>query len=184
MLPGIGIYGKADYYDFIYSNISGPDSVETSQIDISGQDVKFSTPLDIRLGTAVAIAKKWKVALDLAYRFGIDYSVYNDPRIDEEVLTQGNFRANAGFVFEPQEKYGLHGGLAYSPTTLENTNEQFGENFWSFYAGAKSKSKYFDSSFGLFYSLGRGQGALPTGEGVTNETYQYYGVVLGTNYRF
>lgn len=183
-LPDFHISGSADYYNFEYTNFAGPDSIETSQIDITTDDAQFATPLDIRFGSSFYPNDKWLLTLDVAYRFGLEYNVFNDPRIDEVITTKGNFRANAGMEFKAWEKLAFYLGGAYIPTTLEETEGQVGQDFWSFFAGLKTISKYFETSYGFYYSQGKGEGPLSVGAGTTTETYTYFGFILGTNYRF
>ncbi len=182
-LPSIQLFGSADYYDYSYSNFD-PSNIEVSQIDISNETAEFATPLDLRLGGTFFPFQKLTFTLDVAYRFPLEYDVYDDPRIDEHIATKGNFRANAGVEYLLNEKLSLYTGGAYTPTTLKSAGDEFGQNFASFFAGAKSISKYFETSLGFFYSVGKGEGNLDAGQGKTTEKYTYIGIVLGTNYRF
>ena len=182
-LPSLHLFGTADYYDYSYSNFD-PANIEVSQIDESNETAKFATPLDIRLGGTFFPFEKLTFTLDLAYRFGLEYNVYDDPQIDEKITTKGNYRANAGIEYLWNDKLALYLGGAYTPTTLEGNEEQFGQDFASFFAGGKTISKYFETSLGIFYSVGKGEGELSVGDGRTTEKYTYFGIVLGTNYRF
>lgn len=182
-LPSIHLFGSADYYDYSYTNFD-PSDIQVSQIDVSGKSAKFASPLDIRLGSTFFPFEKLTFTLDVAYRLPLEYDVYDDPQIDEHIATKGNFRTNAGLEYLWSETLAFYLGGAYTPTTLETTKDQFGQNFVSFFAGGKSISKYFETSLGLFYSVGKGEGDLTVGTGKTIEKYTYFGIVLGTNYRF
>lgn len=182
-LPSIHIMGEAEYYDYQYSNLD-PNNVETSQIDVSGEKVAFRSPSDLRVGATYFPTEKWTATLDLSYQFSIDYDIFDDPEIDEEVNSKGNYRINAGVQYMLSDKFGLNGGFAYTPSTLQETDEEFGQDFTSVFLGGKSISKYFETTIGLFYSNGTGSGYSEIAGGTTTETYEYIGVVLGTNYRF
>lgn len=182
-LPSLHLFGTADYYDYSYTNFD-PSDIQVSQIDESNESAQFATPLDVRLGSTFFPGGKWTLTLDLAYRFGLEYDVYDDPQIDEHISTKGNFRANAGVQYLFSEKLAFYTGGAYTPTTLDTGGDEIGQNFASFFAGGKSISKYFETSLGVFYSVGKGEGELTVGTGTTTEKYTYFGIVLGTNYRF
>jgi hypothetical protein len=180
--PSIYLFGKGDYYEYFFSNLGG--AIESSELDIERNKTKFRTPLDVRLGTVHRPNEKWQLALDVAYRFPLEYDVYDDERIDRREDTKGNFRLNGGFEFQPKERMAFYGGASYTPTTLQETDELFGQDFWSLFGGAKLFTEHIETSIGLFYSRGKGEGDLAVGEGTATQLYEYLGLVLGTNYRF
>ncbi len=182
--PSINLFGTGDYYDFIYNNLGGPGEVERSETDIVDAGVKFLTPLDLRVGTVHHPNEKWQLALDIAYRFPLQYIIFEDEQLDRENNTQGNFRINGGFEYRFKNNMALYGGASYTPTTLEETEETFGQNFWGLFAGGKLFTEHIETGIGLFFTRGKGEGNLTVGEGTATQLYEYLGAVLGTNYRF
>lgn len=181
-LPSLYLFGKGAYYEYEYSNLGG--DVITSEVDVEDEKAKFVTPLDICWGTAYMPNDRWTLALDLAYRMGIDYYIYPDNPLGEKTLTKGNIRVNGGFEFRVKEKLAMYGGASYTPTTIEETEDTFGQNYWAVFGGGKLFTEHIETSLGLFYSLGKGEGNLSVGEGRTTQTHEYFGIVLGTNYKF
>ncbi len=181
MSPSIYLFGKGDFYDFTYSNIGSTDRSET---DISKTKTRFLTPLDARIGTVYHPNDQWQLALDLSYRFALRYDVFPDEQLGFQENSQGNFRINGGFEYQFRENMAIYGGGSYTPTTLEETDELFGQDYWAVFAGGKLFTKHIETSLGLFYTLGKGEGNLAVGEGTATQLYEYFGIILGTNYRF
>ena len=182
--PSIRLFGTGDYYDYVYSNLGGPGDTESSELDVVKDNVKFNTPLDVRVGAVHHPGHKWQLALDAAYRFPLKYSVFEDERVDRQENTKGNFRINGGFEYRLKEKLALYGGASYTPTTLQETDEIFGQDFWAIFAGSKLFTEHIETGIGIFYTLGEGEGNLAVGEGKATQLYEYFGITLGTNYRF
>lgn len=182
--PSINLFGTGDYYDFSYNNLGGPGNVMRSETDIADTGVKFLTPLDLRVGAVHHPNESWQLALDIAYRFPLRYIIFDDEQLDQEDHTQGNFRINGGFEYRFKDNMALYGGASYTPTTLEETDETFGQNFWGLFAGGKLFTEHIETGIGLFFTRGKGEGKLAVGEGSATQLYEYLGAVLGTNYRF
>lgn len=182
--PSIYLFGKGEYYSFSFSNIEGPGTGSQSIIDITEVRSKFRTPLDVRLGLVHQASSKWQLALDVAYRFPIRYTVYEDNRLEETEGLRGNFRVNSGFEYRLKEKMALYGGASYTPTTLRETGEEAGLDFFSLFAGGKLFTQFIETNIGLFYSRGKGESRIGIGEVDSSQLYEYIGLILGTNYRF
>jgi long-subunit fatty acid transport protein len=182
-MPSIHLAGTADYYNYTYSNLD-PENVETSEIDLIGEKVKFKSPTDLRIGAVYFPAEKWAVTLDLSYQFELQYNLISNPKIDKEVNFKGNYRINAGVEYLLNDKLALNGGLAYTPSTLKESEDLFGQDFTSLFLGGKSITKHFVTTIGLFYSKSKGSGYSEIANGTSTKTYEYIGLVIGTNYRF
>lgn len=181
--PSLYLFGTGDYYDFIYSNINQQD-VQRSEIDISKSNVQFKTPLDVRIGTVHHPNDQWQLALDIAYRFPLECRIFDHEELDQTDKTRGNFRINGGAEYRFKKNMALYGGASYTPTTLERTEETFGQDFWAVFAGGKLFTEHIETSIGLFFTRGKGEGNLAVGEGTATQLYEYLGAILGTNYRF
>lgn len=180
--PSVYLFGEGDYYEYFFNNL-GTDT-ESSELDVAKNKAVFRTPLDIRIGTVHHPNERWQLALDIAYRFPLEYDVYDDERVDRREDTRGNFRINGGFEYKHSEQMAFYGGGAYTPTTLQETDQVFGQDFWSLFGGAKLFTEHIETSIGLFFSRGKGESNARIGEGTATQLYEYLGLVLGTNYRF
>jgi len=110
--------------------------------------------------------------------------VYKDQFIELREELIGNYRASLGSELQVSEAIAWHLGASYTPSLIKETEERFGQDFWSVYTGAKRVSGHVETSLGFFYSLGKGEGDLNIGKGTTTFLYEYMGFFLGTNYRF
>jgi hypothetical protein len=182
--PNIYLFGTGNYYDYWYNNFGGQDNIVVSETDLENIKGKFRTPLDLRMGTVFRPSGKLTLALDFAYRFGLEYDIYEEPGIESHESLKGNYRINGGLEYFWRENFALYGGGSYTPTTLKETETRYGQDFWAVFAGGKMFSRYFETSAGLFYSLGKGEGTLAAGAGKSTQLYEYVGFVLGTNYKF
>ncbi len=88
--------------------------------------------------------------------------VFDNDLIDGQVNSKGSFRINGGFEHRIRDNLAFYAGSSNVPSSLEETAETFGQDFWSYFAGGKLFSKYFETSVGLFYSVGKGKGNLGT----------------------
>jgi hypothetical protein len=182
MAPAVYVFGKGDYYADRFNNVGG--QVETSTIDLQDIPVRFHTPLDVRAGLTYTPHVRWTLALDLSFAFPLQYAVFPDTPLDIEENTNGNFRFSGGLEYRWHDNFAVLGGGSYTPTTLRENEDLFGQDFWSAHLGGKLFTEHVEFGLGLFYILGRGEGLLAVGQGRTSERFEYAGFAVGTNYRF
>lgn len=183
-LPSIPLFGEGDYYNYEFSSMAGVGQITTSTVDVKDKKAKFVTPLDVCLGASFFPNDKLTFAIDLAYRLGIDYYPFEDHSVADKIMTKGNFRINSGFESRVSDRIALCGGGSYTPSTLEEVEGTITQDYWGAFAGGKLFTTHLQTSLGLFYSQGKGEGDLAVGIGRTTQTHETLGVFLGTTYTF
>jgi len=182
--PNMYLFGKGSYYNYWFSNLAGPDNIDVTETDLDNITGQFKTPLDLRLGTVFQPKTRLTLAIDIAYCFGLQYNIFNEPEFKLHESLNGNFRINSGLEYYLRENLAIYGGGSYTPSTLEKTETRFGQDFWAVFAGGKLFSQLLESSVGLYYSRGNGEGTLESGGVKTKQVYEFIGIVLGTSYKF
>jgi len=180
--PSLVVFGDGDYYEYFFNQFANP--TETQRMDFSGTRARFISPLDLRLGGVIRPGNRWEIAMDLSYAFPVSYRVFPDIAIESEENTRGNFRLSGGCEFHLRKTLSLLGGASYTPSTLLETEEEFGQNFWSIHLAGKYNAEQIQTGAGLFFIRGQGEGPLPSGGGRSSQLYENVGFVLSTNYRF
>jgi hypothetical protein len=179
-LPGIHLFGSGSYYQNLYSSADNSLS-EVREDELEGQ---FLSPFEVAIGTVYHPGERWRFALDLTFRGVTEFSQFTDYEGGGSVDYSGNLRTNTGFEYLGNGRLGYYLGGNYTPQP-QGTPE--GEAYLSFlggYGGLKLFTEHLETSVGIFYTRGYGESPLTVGEGVSQQFYEYFGLFLGSNYRF
>jgi len=181
--PNINVWKAGSYYNYSFSNLE--EEISTSLVDEQELEGQFKYPLEVRLGTVYKANEKTNIALDITYRSENDFDIYGDFRPEEfGVDTRGQFRVNAGMELGINDKLSYYLGGSYNPSTLEESDFEASQLFIGGYSGLKLFTKYLETSIGFFYNRGSGDAPLDVGEGISNQSYEITGLMLGSNYKF
>lgn len=176
-LPTVNISGTGQYYAYNFSNVNGTGiGEEISEEDV---DAKFEMPLGVRLGGTFKPNSKLILVGDVGHSFDNNYNKYDIPGAESEQKAEGTLRTSLGWEYQLKEKVSLHGGLAHAFAKIRDNDK----DFWSGFMAVKLLTAHVESSFGLFYTQERGD-VETTGGLSSHQTSTFYGVFLGTNYKF
>lgn len=176
-LPTVKITGTGQYYDYNFSNVNGSgEGVEINEEDIGAN---YEMPLSVRFGATFKPNSKWTMVADIGHAFDNRYNNYDVSNVGQEEKAKGTLRTSLGMQYQLKEKTSLHGGFAHAFAKINDSDQ----DFWSGFMAVKFLTAHVESSFGLFYTQEQGDEEASDGL-ISHQTSTFYGVFLGTNYKF
>jgi hypothetical protein len=181
--PNIPVIKNGSHYEYSFNNLTNPTTSSlVDERDLKGQ---FKYPFEFRFGAVYNPSSQTQIAVDLSYRTERDFYAFEDYQEEDFFRdTKGQYRASAGIEQGLSEKFSLYLGGSYTPSSLESAEFDAGEDFVGGYTGIKLFTEHLETSAGFFYSWGRGERFIEDLGTTSTQTYEYFGFILGSNYKF
>jgi hypothetical protein len=181
--PNLSVIKNGSHYEYSYSSFTDP--VSSTLVDESDLKGQFKYPLEFRMGAVYSLADRTHIALDISYRTERDFYAFQDFEQEDFYRdTKGQYRISAGLEQLLSEKFSLYMGASYTPSSLESAEFEVGEDFIGGYTGLKLFTEHLETSVGFFYNRGTGERFIEALGTNSEQSYEYLGFILGSNYKF
>ncbi len=181
-LPSIHLFGKGSYYNYEFDGFSAIPIEE--EVNVTESGLNYYTPLEFRSGLSMRPNEKWLLTIDGAYALPYDYKLFNDPRVDQRLGLVSNARVSGAVQRTINDGIQVMLGMNYVPATEKEGDFEYSEYYIGNYGGVKLLSEHVETSLGFFHAIGFGTAQQATSDVISDERFRYYGLFLGTSYRF